>query len=209
MFISSVVPLLHNEYKRLIFNLLFSMPIIKRVLASCVNILSRLQSFHYPAFSNPLTTGSFCSLKYSYISNSHFACSDFRSVNFRETFTSSGDFPLNWSETNLFAFWLIVKSSDWNLYVKLWGTMIDSRLFSKHKDLISLFCWPLKVSTMISEPYSCGYPSSIFFARRYGDIIFSNKSTHFLRFDQWFFEYATLNSFVNLYLGKHLSVAPW
>ena len=86
--------------------------------------------------------------------------------------------------------------------------MTNSQLFLKHKDLISSLSWPLKVSIMISENCSCGYRSSIFFACRYGNIIFSNKLTHFWRFDHWFFVYITLKSFGNYCLGKHLSVTP-
>ena len=50
---------------------------------------------------------------------------------------------------------------------------------------------------------------SNFFARRYGNVSFLIKLAHFERFDQWFFVYVVLNFFRNLYLGKHLSVAPW
>ena len=135
------------------------------------------------------------------------ACSGFRSLNFRRSLTFHGDFSfvswrftlsayhlLNWFETNFFDFWLKVKSSGWNLFVKLWGTITNLQLFSKHENLISL------LFIMISENCCCGYPISIFFARRYANIIFSNKSTHFSRFDQCFFVYVTLNSFGNLYL---------
>ena len=167
-------------------------------------------------------TDSFCSLRYTYISTTNLACNSFRSLNFKETLTSLGDFPfvswrlnlsanylLNWFETNFFAFWFIVKSRGWDLFVELWGTKTNSQLFSKHKDLISSLSWPLKAPIMIRKNCSCGYPSSIFFTRRYGNISFLNKSTYFSRFDQWFFVYVTLNSFGNLYLGKYLSVAPW
>ena len=99
---------------------------------------------------------------------------------------------LNWFETNFFAFWLIVKSSGWILFVKLWGTMSNSHLFSKHKGLTSSLSWPLKVSLMMSENCSCEYPSSIFFVRRYSNIIFANKSTHFSRFYQCFSVCVTL-----------------
>ena len=167
-------------------------------------------------------TDSFCCFRYSYISSTHLACSGFRSLNFRETLTSPGDFPfvswritlsayhlLNWFEINFFAFWLMVKSSGWNLFVKLCGTMTNWQLFSKHKYLIPSLSWPLKVSIMISKNGSCGYPSSIFFARKYGNVTFSNKSTRFSKFDQRSFVYVTLNCFENLCLGKHLLVVPW
>ena len=96
---------------------------------------------------------------------------------------SPGDFPfviwrltlfthhlLNWFKTNFFAFRLIVKSNGCSLFVKLWGSNLQ--LFSKQKDLISFLSWTLKVSIMISENCFRGYPSLIFFARRYGNIFF-------------------------------------
>ena len=141
---------------------------MKRVLASCVNIFVNII---IPAFTNPFIL---CSLIYSCISTTHFAYSGFRLFNFRETLISPASFPfvswrltlseyhlLNWFETNLFAFYLIVKSSGWSLLVKLWGTMTNLQLVSNHNDLISSLSWPLKVSIMITENCSCGYPSSI------------------------------------------------
>ena len=57
---------------------------------------------------------------------------------------------------------------------------------------------------MIRKNWSLGYLNFDFFSRRYRNIIFWNKSSHFFeKIDQWFLVLKMLKSFGNLHIGKH------
>ena len=116
-----------------------------------------------PAFSKPLMIEDFSCFKKSYISTIHFACSGLRPLSFKLTLTSAGALPslscwltfsayhsLNILVINFFAFWLTVRSSGWNLLVRLWGTITNSKLFLAHNFFFGLWeYWSERVLKLI------------------------------------------------------------
>ena len=83
------------------------------------------------------------------------ASTDFKSLNLRFTITSSGAIPLdnclltlsayhNFFEINFLTAWFTLIFKDWNLLVKLWGRVTNSKLFFELSRFISSLPWPLK-----------------------------------------------------------------
>ena len=122
--------------------------------------------FHSSVFAFRL--GFLCGLQNLYYSTTRLVSRGFRSLNSRETLTSTSDVLLFllttcWIETNFLGFSLMVTSSDRKLFVNLWVAKTNWQLLSRHKNLIYPLSWHLKVIDIIrSEKWSFGYPSSAF-----------------------------------------------
>ena len=140
---------------------------------------------------------SFWCLRWLYISTIHRAWRGFKSLNLRDTLTSPGATPfdnclltlsayhaLNLFEINFFADWLMLISKGWNLFVRLCGTITNSQLLFKYNHFIPSLSWPLKVSIIIKDCCSSGYP--LLLADKYGKMITLNRSSHFPKLYQWF-----------------------
>ena len=104
--------------------------------------------------TNPLIIISFYFVTLWYQSTIHLACKCFKSDNFDDILTSVGSVPF-WSyadtwlaNQSLYLFWmnafavlLTDKSKDWNSFVRLWGTITTSQLFSPHSSLKASLFW--------------------------------------------------------------------
>ena len=184
-----------KKEKKLLKILLLSL-FIERVFYSCEDIICRCDSLTDPCSIGTFDNGIILVFEMIVCLNNPPSMKRFQITQFEGYFniarcnsvwqlllTLSAYHALNLFEINFFADWLMLISKGWNLFVRLCGTITNSQLFFAHNRFISSLSWPLKVTIIIEERWSSGYPSTFFLVDKYGKIITLNGSSHFPKLD--------------------------
>ena len=128
-----------KKAKKLLRILLLSL-FIERVFYSCEDMVCTCDSLADPSSIETFDNGIILVFEMIVCLNNPSSMKRFQITQFEEYFirqvqlylTLSAYHALNFIEINFFADWLMLISKDWNLFVRLCGTITNSQLFFAH-----------------------------------------------------------------------------